>query len=103
MSKELNLYQFFDELQGHEYNITQTFKELSGGPLALVNSVNPLILNPYVLDHFGVSAPIPFVQPTPPIAPASPILNYPFEENLDLDSTDFVLRFQHEFSLLSIK
>ncbi|XP_023770935.1 uncharacterized protein LOC111919603 [Lactuca sativa] len=32
---KLKLYQLFDELQGHESNVAQTIRELSGGPLAL--------------------------------------------------------------------
>lgn len=43
--KKLKLYQLFDELQGHESNIVQTIRELSGGPLACVSSFEPTIPN----------------------------------------------------------
>lgn len=38
--KKPKLYQFIDELQGHESNVSQTLRQLSGGPLALVCSEN---------------------------------------------------------------
>ncbi|CAI9270835.1 unnamed protein product [Lactuca saligna] len=41
--KNLELYQLFDELQGHESNVAQTLRELSGGPLALNSTSSPSI------------------------------------------------------------
>lgn len=61
--KKLKLYQFFDELQGHECNVAQTLRELSGGPLALARSVNPLIPNLYVSDPYGIILPFQATRP----------------------------------------
>lgn len=97
--KKMKLFQIFDEMQGHESNNSQMLRELSGGPLALVSSVNPLILNPSILDPFGSIPHVPSAQPTPPIAPASLVPNYLFEENLDPFFVDSELCFEHEFAL----
>ena len=86
----MKLYQLFDELQGHESNVAQTIRELSGGPLALVSSFESSIPNP--------PAPEPY-KPTVPLAQSSltslPTHIYPGD---DSETSDSELRFQEECS-----
>ena len=100
----MKLYQLFDELQGHESNVAQTLYELTGGRLALVSSYDPQTPNLTVSDPFIVVVPyIPPVQPSPPIIPAPTNTNYQSMGDLNPEEMDFELRFQQEFSLLSIR
>ncbi|XP_052622527.1 polygalacturonate 4-alpha-galacturonosyltransferase-like [Lactuca sativa] len=102
--KKLKLYQLFDELQGHESNVAQTLREFSGGPIALVSSFDPHVSNPSASDPFKSVIPtIPPIQPSPPTLPASASSNYQFDGDLDPEAMDSELRFQQEFSLLSMK
>lgn len=70
--QKLKLYQLFDKLQGNESNIARTLRELSGGPLALISSNHPMLLNLIVSGPFGAAPPllpVPTIQPTQPIPP----------------------------------
>lgn len=80
---KLTIFQLFDELQGHESNVAQTLRELSGGPLDLVRTIN-----------------------TPPLshAPSDPNLYSQLsEEFFDPKAAFEELRFQKEFTLLTMK
>lgn len=66
----MKLYQLFEELQGHESNVAQLVRELTGGPLALVSHINPLIPAPSMSDPFKTIQPVSRIQPTfhtPPV------------------------------------
>ena len=86
-------------MQRHECNVAQTLRELFGSPLALGNSVIPLLPNPVVSDPFIFVPSIPPIQPQP----ISTIANFPCEEKFDLEVVDSELRFQQEFALVSMK
>ena len=98
--KKLKLYQLFDELQGHESNVSQTLRQLSGGPISLVSTVNPLLPNLAVSNPFKVAA---HAQSVSPVQPILPVLKFPYEENFDPEAADVELPFQQQFDLLSRK
>ncbi|XP_052621758.1 uncharacterized protein LOC128127334 [Lactuca sativa] len=93
--KKLKLYQLFDELQGHESNVAQTIRELSGGPLTLVSSSESIIPNTLAPEPYKPMVPLPQQSPT-----SLPTHNYP---NSDFETLNSELRFQQEFALLSMK
>ena len=84
----LKLYQLFDELQGHESNVAETLRELSGSPIALVISFEPSVPNPSILD--------PLKSVVPPVQPSLPILStqsYHIDGTFDSEVMDSELRF----------
>ncbi|XP_052622501.1 uncharacterized protein LOC128127835 [Lactuca sativa] len=93
--KKLKLYQLFDELQGHESNVAQTIRELSGGPLTLVSSFDVTIPNP--------SAPEPYKPAVPLTRSSLTSLSTHIYPDDDSETSDSKLRFQQKFALLSMK
>lgn len=71
-----------------------------------MSSANLLIPNLSVSELFRAILSNPHVnlkRPTPSVAPGPPVPNYPYEENIDPKAVDFKVRFQQEFSLVSMK
>ena len=79
--KKLKPYQLFNELQGHESNVAQMIRELSGGPLALVSSFESNISNSSTSDPFKPI--VPFVQTS---TPSLSTQTYPIDDSESMDS-----------------
>ena len=92
--KNLKLYQLFNEIQGHESNVAQTLRELTGGPLAPVSSYDPQTPNPAISDPFSDVIPSnPPFEPSLPTIPAPPN-NYQSTGDPISEDVDSELRFQ---------